>query len=428
MITLLEVLALLTLGGFGFAFFRRRARRGSALVLAGFCAMAALAMPSAATASDFRKGDYVEVREDETVKGDVFLCGHRARMNGTVEGDVYLFSEDASVTGHVKGDVIAFAQSLHVTGQVDGNIRAATNNLTIRGSVAKNVLTFDETVNLDAAGKIGGSMTIFVKSLSLDGHLGRDLLIFSEHTGISGTVGGGIEARGDSLDISSTAVVDGPVRFQGNKPPDVSAHAKLASPVEFHKIEHKPRYMEGHYYVWRVIWTAAFILLGMVLILLAPIFGAETINAAERYGASIGLGVLVFFGVPIAAVIACVTVVGIPLGALAFALWFLMLNCAELVVGTVVGNWILGKATDTWQLIGRMAVGFVLVRLVYTALEQAHVLGVLAGLGIWIWGMGAISLALYRRFQPSLAPGLPSGPIAPPPLPPNTTIGGVQPA
>src|SRR6266852_3195166 len=65
MITLLEVLALVTLGGFGLAFFRRRVRRGSALalVLAGFCAAAALAMPPAALASDFRRGDYVEVKQ-----------------------------------------------------------------------------------------------------------------------------------------------------------------------------------------------------------------------------------------------------------------------------------------------------------------------------------------------------------------------------
>jgi len=47
MITLLEVLAMLTLAGIGVAFFRRRIRRGSALALmfAGFCAV--LALPAA---------------------------------------------------------------------------------------------------------------------------------------------------------------------------------------------------------------------------------------------------------------------------------------------------------------------------------------------------------------------------------------------
>jgi cytoskeletal protein CcmA (bactofilin family) len=430
MVTLLEVLALVTLGGFGFAFLRRRVRRGSAmaLVLAGFCTLASLSVSPAASATEFRKGESAEVGENETIKGDIFIFGHHARIDGTVDGDVYLFSQDASVSGTVKGDVIGFVQSLRLSGKVNGNIRIFANNLTISGTVDKNVLIFAEVMNLDATGKISGSLTTFLESLHLDGPLGRDLLFFGANANIASSVGGEIRAKGDTLSIRSSAQVAGPIHYEGNNPPDVSPQAKLASPVEFTKQVHKSRYHEGHYYVWRVIWTAAFILLGMVLILLAPKFGAETTKAAERVGAPIGLGVLVFFGIPIAAIIACITVVGIPLGLLTLAFWFLMLNCAELVVGIVVGNWILGKATDTWELIGRMALGFVLVRVVYTPLEQVHVLGILAAMGIWIWGMGAISLALYDRVQPSVAPGSPSGTFAPPPLPPNTTIGGAQPA
>jgi len=54
--------------------------------------------------------------------------------------------------------------------------------------------------------------------------------------------------------------------------------------------------------------------------------------------------------------------------------------------------------------------------------------------GIWIkyavvvvWGIGAISLAVYRRLQPVVAPNIPSVPTAPlsSPLPPNTTVGGM---
>jgi len=56
-----------------------------------------------------------------------------------------------------------------------------------------------------------------------------------------------------------------------------------------------------------------------------------------------------------------------------------------------------------------------------------HVVGLLAGLGIWMWGMGAISLALYRRLQPVIAPNVPSAPYTPP-MPPNTTVGGPLPA
>ena len=89
-------------------------------------------------------------------------------------------------------------------------------------------------------------------------------------------------------------------------------------------------------------------------------------------------------------------------------------------MGAVVGNLILGKTTDTWGTIGRMALGFVIVRIVYTPLAHVHVVGILAGLGIWMWGMGAISLALYRRFQPVIASSVPSAP--------TPTVGGPLPA
>jgi cytoskeletal protein CcmA (bactofilin family) len=428
MITLLEVVALLTLAGFGLTFFRRRIRRSSvlALVLAGFCTV--LALPGPASASEFRKGESTTINKEETINGDLFLtCGGRGHVDGTVDGDLFFFGQGLDVNGHVTGDVIVFAASVRINGQVDGNVRSFANNLTISGNVGKNVLAFNEVLNLDSAGKVGGSLTTFVESLGLDGRLGRDLFAFFQHASISGTIGGDVRAKGNTVSVSPTAVIAGPFRFEGNTPPEVSPQAKLASPVEYHKLEHKPRYMEGHYYVWRIIWTAAYILFGLALFLLVPKFAGETISAAERYGAPIGLGVLVFFGVPIAAIVACVTVVGIPLGILAIGFWILMLNCAEIVVGTVVGNWILGHATDTWEMIGRMALGFAIVRILYTPLAQVHVLGSLVGLGIWVWGMGAISLALYRRIEPVISPGASSPPLASPPLPPHTTVGG-QPA
>ncbi|MGA2096184.1 MAG: hypothetical protein ABSH39_07790 [Candidatus Acidiferrum sp.] len=424
MLTLLEVLAMLTVAGSAVIVFRRRLRRGSALalVLAGLCA--ALAIPAPASATEFRKGDTLEVTKDEVIKSDLFMTGARARIDGTVEGDLFFFGQSIDINGHIKGDAIIFGQSVRISGQVDGNVRSATNNVTITGQVTRNVLTFGEVVNLDSAGKVGGSLTAFAAGLGVDGHLGRDLLAFSGNTIISGDVGGGIQLRGDSMSIGSTAQVGGPIKFEGEKPATVASGAKLASPVEFTKHVHESRYKEGHYYVWRVIWTAAFVLLGMVLFLLLPRFAADAVSAGERVGAPLGLGLLVLPGVPIAAVIACITVVGIPLGLMTIGLWLLVMNCAEIVVGAVIGSWIMGKTSDTWGLIGRMAVGFVIVRVIYTPIEQIHVIGWLVGLGIVMWGTGAIAIALYGRLQPKMA----TIPVAGPMPPIATPVGGVQPA
>ncbi len=427
MVTLLEVLAMVTLAGLGAIFFRRRIRRGSALALvfAGLCTV--LALPTGASATEFRTGQSPTVSKDEIIKGDIYLSGERVRIEGTVEGDVFAAGKDIDIDGHVKGDVISAGRYLQLRGTVDGNIRSAGNTAVISGTLGKNMTWFGDAVTVDSTGKVGGGITMFGGTLAIDGHLNRDILFFGEEINVNGSVGGGIREKGNMLIVGPNARVDGPVKFEGNKPAEIAPGAKLASPVEFKQMERKRDYRESNYYIWRVIWTAAFILFGMVLFLLAPGFARETISSAERYGAPIGLGILVFFGVPLAAIIACITVVGLPLGVLTLAFWMLMLCCAEIVVGAVIGNLILGKATDTWGMIGRMALGFVIVRIVYTPLAQVHVLGLLAALGIWMWGMGAISLALYQRLQPVITPNMPSGPYAPP-IPPNTTVGGALPA
>jgi len=426
MLTLLEVTALLTIAASAVVFLRRRIRRSSvfAMMVVGICAAASV--PSPAMATEFRsQGDTIEVAKDETIKGDFFGHGHHVKIEGTVDGDVYVFCQGADIEGHVTGDVIAFAQMLRVTGKVDGNIRSFTNTTLVSGNVTKNLLSFAETVTIDPAGKVGGSITSFVNTLTIDGSVGRDVLAFVAETAIAGKIGGGFQAQGNTLKFNSGAQVDGPVKFKGNKPPEVSSGAKLAMPVEFTQEEHHSRYHDSGFYIWRVIWIAAYVLFGLVLFLLLPTFARATVDSAERYGASFGLGILVLFGVPIAAFIACITVVGLLIGISTFILWLTAMWCAQIVVGAIVGQWLMGHTREIWPLIGRMVVGVILLCVV----EMIPFVGGWIRFAVLLWGMGAISLAIYRHFTPARgAEAVPVSPVMPPPLPPNTTIGSPQPA
>jgi len=324
----------------------------------------------------------------------------------------------------VTGDVICFAQATRISGQVDGNIRAFTNNITISGNVARNVLTMNEVMNLDPNGKIGHSLTLFAQSVTLDGKIGRDFVGFFTQANLSGFIGGSLQGRGQSLAINSTAEIEGKAQFEGEKPATVASEAKLASPLEFTKHErHASRERDIWFYFWKLVWTAAFVLLGLVLFGLFPRFAVDTVEAGEQYGAAFGLGTLVTFGLPIAAVLACITIIGMLLGISTLFLYVFILLCTGIVVGTIVGQWILGRTTEFWPLTGRMALGVLLVRIV----TSIPFIGFWAKLAVVLWGVGAISLAVYRRLQPMVAPNIPSVPTAPlsSPLPPNTTVGGM---
>jgi len=50
-------------------------------------------------------------------------------------------------------------------------------------------------------------------------------------------------------------------------------------------------------------------------------------------------------------------------GISAFFIWYAALYFAQLIVGALVGQWLMGRTQETWPLIGRMAVGIVIVRL-----------------------------------------------------------------
>jgi hypothetical protein len=420
MLSLVEVLALITIAGFTVLVLRKRFRRGGAvasLILTSFGALFVTPAPAAAS-TEFRKGPTVEIRKDEVIKGNVFLSGKRVEVMGTVDGDVFVTGKDIEIDGHITGDLISAGRDVYIRGQVDGNVRSAGNTITVIGKVGRNLSYFGDTVNIDAKGTVDGSIMMFGSEVSIAGKLGRDVLFAGDRVFVNGPVGGSIEAKGTEMEIGSAAQVDGPIRFESDKEPIVSSSAKLASPVQFKKHVERHERFGKHAGVWAAFLAAAFILFGLVLFRVMPQFSLDAARAAESYGAALGLGVLVMFAVPIAALIACVTFVGLFVGLSTFVLWLIALYAAQTVIGALIGQWILGRTTDIWGRIGRMALGVLIIR----AVTLVPHLGGWIKFAVLLWGLGAISLALYRRFQPPAA----TQPVyAPPPMAPTASAPAV---
>ncbi|MBZ5701395.1 MAG: hypothetical protein LAN84_06065 [Acidobacteriia bacterium] len=395
MFSLFETLALVIVAGTGLLCVRRWMRRSStlAVILGGVCAAALF--PAPAGAAELRHEQSYTLGKDEVIKNDLYVAAGRARIDGTVDGDLVVFGEGLDVGGHVTGDVIAFVRTIRITGQVDGNVRVATNTLTLSGSVGRNVTSATEVLDLDSSARIGGGLTMCSGSASLDGKIARDVFAMVGRTVLTGSVGGNLKMRGADLSVGPTAQIQGRAYFAGERAPEVSSQAKLASPVEFHKVEREGRARHAGHFIWRGIWLAATLLFGLVLFLLLPRFARETVESADHYGVSLGLGILVLCGIPVAAVLACVTIVGIPVGVAAMILWGVAIYCSQIVVGAVVGKWLLGPAGDTWALIARMALGLTLLKVA----GIVPFFGGLLRLAVLLWGLGAISLVIYRQFE-----------------------------
>jgi cytoskeletal protein CcmA (bactofilin family) len=320
----------------------------------------------------------------------------------------------------VTGDVFLFVQTGRIEGQVDGSVRGFCNNVTISGTVERNLMAWAQVIHVDSRGSIGRTVTAFSQTLGIDGKVGRDLLVFNQTTRVNGSIGGNIDEKSESLTIEDSAQVGGKIKYEGEKEPRVSKNAKLASEVEYtHHVAHKQEFGKSSIF-WALLMAAAFVLFGLVIFRAMPSFSQEAVQAAESYGAASGLGVLVAFAVPIASLIACVTVVGLFVGMSTFILWLIALYAAQTVVGGVVGEWILGRSADTWGRIGRMALGVLIIRAVTSVPHGGWI-----KLIVILWGMGAISLALYRRYSPPKAMQVP---YVPPSVPPTMPLNPLTPA
>jgi hypothetical protein len=105
--------------------------------------------------------------------------------------------------------------------------------------------------------------------------------------------------------------------------------------------------------------------------------------------ASLGWGALILFVTPFAAILVCITLVGLPLGLIALALWGIAIYLSQIPVALCVGLLIMGrfkKVESGGILVGAVAAGLAIIIL----LRLIPVVGFLVSLAVILFGMGSL--------------------------------------
>jgi len=397
--SLTELLALMTLGGLGIWLLRKQWRRFTPIVFVMGALAGALLLPPAAAAADIERGDpSYTLPAGQEVKNDLIVAADRTRIDGDVDGDLIVFSSSLTVNGHVKGDILAFGQEVRVNGPVDGNVRAWGQSVVLDSAIAKNVMAWTGELELNEKSTVGGSLTMFSGTSELSGKVAGDLLAFAGNLEINGLLGRDATIRGDRLIIGPNAQIQGQTKYTGRRQPDVSPSAKLGSPIQITMLKTGPDYTRVRYYWHRVLLWGASFLFGLLLFLLAPGFFVDAGHAVRRIGPALGFGALFLFATPIVAIIACVTIVGLGVGITGLLLWLIAIYTAQVFVGSWVGEKLLGEGVGAGAVIGRLALGLAVIRIVTMVPYVAFWINVV----VTCWGMGALVLALHRKMRPQL--------------------------
>jgi len=369
----------------------------SVAALLVFC----LAVP--ALAFDFRGAETVTVADVEVIDDDLYAGANVIIIEGTVDGDFWAAANTIAVGGVVSGSTMAAGRMVAVHGDIGHAVRAVGETISISGNVEGDLMAGCAALDTATSARIGGDLLLGAGNARIDGLVEGDIRGRGGSVSIGGEVRGDIELEVETLTIESTADIQGSLVYTSENKADIQSGAKVAG-VTTHKLPEKERDgAESSAFAflsdvkWKFIGFLMALLTGLVVILLAPRWLASVAEAVRsRPGPSAGWGALILFVTPIAAIVTCITIIGIPLGLMVLALWGMAIYLAQIPVGLFVGKLIVGRSRDVEGkgiMVAALALGLVLIKL----LRLVPYLGFFIGVVVVLFGLGAVVAAERRR-------------------------------
>jgi len=385
---------------------------GSALLLgrrwrlprAGFgllIVLLTLSLPSFAL--DRRHGEFVTVRASETVDDTLVATGNTVRIEGVINGDLLVFGRTVEVGGTVKGDLVSFAKRTVVSGTVEGRIFDFSQSLDLDGQLGHSLYGVVQALRVNDRGHVGEGILAAAGDVSIEGEVRRSVdIVTNGNADVSGSIGRDLTMAGVSLTLTNTARIGGNLsaRVRQLSQVHIADGATVAGKRDIHAQARESRFARPRFYFHQAVWFAAAMLVGWLGLVLFPGFFRATTQAVGSGWLSVGLGVGILAGVPVAMVVVALTLIGIPISLMVFAVYLAAIYLAKVWVGAFLGR-ILLKSSGVTK--GDWLLGLLVGLLILTIIGFIPYLGGMVHLGVVCLGLGAFAGQLYRASRPVTA-------------------------
>jgi hypothetical protein len=360
-----------------------------------------LSLPSLAL--ERRQGELVTVAANETVDDTLVVTGNTVHMDGVVNGDLLAFGRTVEVRGTVKGDLVSLAKRTVVSGTVEGRIYTFSESLDLDGQLGHSLYGFAQNLRVNDHGRVGEGILAAAGDVSLEGEVKRSVNIFSSgNADVSGSIGRDLAMTGVSLTLTNTARVGGNLKARVHQLAQVhiADGATIAGKRDIQIRVRESQFARPRFYFHQAVWFAAAMLVGWLGLVLFPGFFRATTQAVGLGWLSLGVGVGVLAGVPLAMIVAAITLIGIPISLMLFAVYLAAIYLAKIWVGAFLGRILLKPAEATK---GEWLLGLLLGLFLLTIVGFVPYLGGLVRLGVVCLGVGAFAGQLYRVSRPAIA-------------------------
>ncbi|NVK41283.1 MAG: hypothetical protein HWE39_08565 [Oceanospirillaceae bacterium] len=343
--------------------------------------------------------EFVHIDEPQTE--DVYIAGRDVEVFADAEQDIVAAGQRVSINGQVGGDVIAAGETVLLRGDIVDDVRVAGRSVTLFGQIGDHLVAAGQRVSVERGAEVGGRAWLAGETVQVDGRIGRALKAMGRKVTLGGEVNGDANITGEEIRIEAGAIVHGDLVWSGKHEPEISAEAQIAGEVVQKPL---PEYLveppELHGGVRSILGILGPCVAGVVIYLLFPQASLATASAAQASPwKSLGLGFLVLVVTPVAMGLLFVTVVGYVLALMLLALYLVTLALGALAGFFAVGDLglrLLGKAEIPSRSLRVLSIIAAIV--IVAAIQFIPLLGGFIGFLVWLLGLGAVALSLYRAY------------------------------
>lgn len=349
-----------------------------------------------ALAATFRWAPTPTIAADETIPGDLYLMGAQVEVDGHVKGDLLVAGGAVTVRGPIDGDLVVLAGTVTVFGPVGHTMRAAGSQVRVAAPVGGDLLVAAGQVDTQPPLVVGGQTFVRATDQTLAGELGQALMAHGENVVLAAEVAGPVDVVAPRLVVAPEARIDGALRMETLTPNPLDPRSVIRGGVVTNPLRSRTAW--GAFWPWLLRWCTA-LLVGLLILYVVPHTAALVADNAMRrphWRMLAGLGML--FGAPLVAIMGMLTIIALPLGLMLLGLYFACLYLAQLVVAWGAARWVLLRAGDA-ETHWKQALGLALSLVVLTMLKALPVVGVYLNFFIVLWGLGAITIVVYRWWR-----------------------------
>ncbi len=344
----------------------------------------------------------VVLMSGEVYEGNYFASGRSVEISGTVNGDVYVLAEQVVIDGVVNGDVLICAGSTDISGHVSQNCRVLGGQVLMSGTIGNNVTAVSGNLQLLPSATIKGSLVATAANVELGATIGSDATIIASNVRLSAHIGHNLKGYMGEMRITSRAYIGGCVDYKSSKDVWIEPGAFVGGKVVRHPtLVHK--LIEGTW-IQKLLFGSKVLailmnfiytfVIGAILIKIFP----KNLEAAlqvlqTRPLKSLGFGLVLLVGLPIACLVLLMTILGVP-----FALTLLAANIIGLYTAKIysifwASNWAFKKVRLKPNRLPVLFCGMV----VYFFLTAIPIFGTMLAILAMLFGLGAGVVAQTKR-------------------------------